>query len=69
MRLLELLQRAGAKPPLAEVERLSFWAANIIPMDQADRLQLLGQTKTAERLEHEKFILENALQSSGCTVM
>jgi len=69
MRLLELLQRAGPKPPTADVERFSFWCANVCPMEPADRLMILGHTKTADRLAYEKSRLEGTLQNGGCVLM
>ena len=69
MKLLELLHRAGPKPSTADVESFSFWCANVCPMDQADRLAMLGHTTTAERLAYEKSRLEGALQDGGCLLM
>ena len=69
MKLLELLHRAGPKPSIADVESFSFWCANVCPMDQADRLTILGHTRTADRLAYERGRLESALQNGGCVLM
>ena len=68
-RLLELLHRAGDKPPVAEAERLSFWAANIIPMEDRDRLHCLGLSNTAQRITYQKSPLEQAVNCPTCTVI
>ncbi|KAK9808920.1 hypothetical protein WJX72_006425 [[Myrmecia] bisecta] len=70
MRVLELLHRAGDKPSSAEYERISFWVANLMPMDTADRLRLLGMTSTLERLQFEKDLLQRTDSGpGGCSVM
>jgi hypothetical protein len=68
IRVLELLQRAGDKPAPGDAERLSFWVANLLPMDTDDRVHLLGITSTRERLSHEKDLLDRTV-SGGCVVM
>ena len=53
-----------------EYERLSFWAANLMPMDAEDRLRLLSMTSTSERLAYEKELLQTATSGNGgCNVM
>lgn len=66
---MELLQRAGEKPAAGDAERLSFWVANLLPMDTEDRVRLLGITSTKERLTHEKEILDRTTAGDGCVVM
>lgn len=57
----ELIERAGPKPPLRDVlrdaERFSFWVANILPLDGARKLQMLGCESTVERLEMQRETL------------
>lgn len=69
-RVSELLDRAGQKPPRHELERLSFWAANVLPMDSHKRLQLLEITSTPERLQkvRDEYI---SFQAGGlsCAIM
>ena len=69
IRVLELLQRAGDKPPSADAEALSFWVANLMPMDAAERLRLLGLTSSAERLAHERELLARTQAGGTCAVM
>ena len=68
-KLDQLLQKAGPKPPRTDLERFSFWCANVCPMNQADRLAILGHTRTADRLTYQKSRLETVLQSGSCLVM
>lgn len=69
LEVLELLRRAGQQPPAADLEKLSFWVANLLPVDMHQRLQMLAMTSTLERLQMEMNLLSGyRLGSSGCTV-
>lgn len=66
----DLLERAGDKPPRHEVEQLSFWAANVLPMDKHKRLQLLDMDSTSERLEHVRDEYISVYQRGpACSIM
>ena len=69
IRVLELLQRAGDKPSASDPEALSFWVANLMPMDAAERLRLLGLKSTTERLSHEAELLARTQAGGTCSVM
>lgn len=67
---MELLNRAGEKPGSEDHEALSFWVANLLPMDTPERLRLLSMTSTLERLNLEKQFLQRNIEGadSGCRV-
>ncbi|BDA43943.1 LON peptidase N-terminal domain and RING finger protein 3 [Coccomyxa sp. Obi] len=70
IRVMELLQRAGEKPAAGDAEALSFWTANLLPMETADRLRLLSLTHTRDRLAYELALFdENAAAGETCAVM
>lgn len=56
-RFVELVARAGNKPPVADTEAFSFWIANLIPLNSTDKYKLLSMTSSYDRLhfEHEKL--------------
>lgn len=66
--MLDLLSRAGQRPAAHELEKLSFWVANLLPMDTSDRLHVLGTTSTAERFSMELRMLEGGIQTQACAV-
>jgi hypothetical protein len=67
---MELLQRAGEKPAAGCSEALSFWVANLLPMETADRLRLLGLTHTRDRLAYELSLFDDhAAAGETCAVM
>ena len=70
IRVMELLQRAGEKPAAGCSEALSFWVANLLPMETADRLRLLGLTHTRDRLAYELSLFDDhAAAGETCAVM
>ena len=69
IRVLELLQRAGDKPGPGDPEALSFWVANLMPMEGGDRARLLAMSSTRERLAHERDALERTQANGTCALM
>lgn len=70
IRVMELLQRAGEKPSPSDAEALSFWTANLLPMETADRLRLLSLTHTRDRLAYELALFnEHSAAGETCAVM
>lgn len=66
---MELLQRAGEKPSAGDAEALSFWTANLLPMETADRLRLLSLTHTRDRLAYELALFNEHSTAETCAVM
>jgi len=69
-RVLDLLARAGAKPPPGDAEALSFWVANLVPAG-GDRAPLAAETDTAARLARQLEDLRRlgTPGAAGCSVM
>lgn len=70
VRVLDLLQRAGGKPPPGAHEALSFWVANLVPTG-GDRAWAATETCTSARLERQLADLGalGAPDAAGCCVM
>ena len=69
MEVLDLLRRAVERPLRNDYEGLSFWVANLLPMDTPDRLKLLTMTSSLERLKHARALLDSANLGRSCMLM
>ena len=69
-RVLDVLVRAGGKPPRGAHEALSFWVSNLVPSG-GDRSWAAEGTDTAARLERQLAELRalGAPDAAGCCVM
>ena len=69
-RVLDVLQRAGDKPPPGAHEPLSFWVANLVPTG-GDRWWAAAETSTRARLARQLGELRalGTPDAAGCCVM
>lgn len=65
--LTEMVRNAGDMPPTSDLEKLSFWLANLLPVDYNERLSLLRLSKTSERLQRQLNILRDS-NGTSCVV-
>lgn len=67
--VMDLVARAGEKPPVTDEERLSFWCANVVPLDMHERLQLLNLTSSRARFELLLPAIEHHMNHVQCCIM
>ena len=60
-------QRASSPTGADLPESMSFWVANILPLDMRKRLRLLEMTSTRERLEFTQNLMQHSGQY-GCAM-
>ena len=67
--VIDLLRRAAERPLRNDYEGLSFWVANLLPIETPDRLKLLAMTSSLERLKHVRALLDPHHLGRSCMLM
>ncbi|KAK9843647.1 hypothetical protein WJX81_000969 [Elliptochloris bilobata] len=68
VRVLELLRRAGERPPPGDHEALSFWVANLMPFKPSERARMLATSVTRERLAFQLTRLRQTDETNCCVM-